>query len=117
MSQHRDDEDEVAVLQVALQAAVARLDALEEQQHREVRTKRVVVVDEEGQERVVLSSRQHTGSVLVQVPRQTDGVTGAELYASEAPDSSDDPALGIALWRDGDQAAYWSDASGSGGLL
>lgn len=65
-----------------------------------LRTRRIVVVDEEGVERIVLEARHGTGSVLVLVPGEAGSTTGVEVFATQ-PDIG--PAeVGVCVLRDGD---------------
>lgn len=88
--------------QLAAQIAVleARLDALE----RELVTRRVVVVDELGIERVVLSAAGATGSVLVRLDRPSGRTTGVELVASDLVD--EEPIVALVHLVDGDVVAH-----------
>lgn len=79
---------------------------------REVRTQRVTVVDEDGVERVVLSTRENGGSVLVRLDRPAGQTTGAELYAWDDPDSDASDA-GVCLVREGDLVAEWPEVPSS----
>ncbi|MCB1040384.1 MAG: hypothetical protein R2701_02130 [Acidimicrobiales bacterium] len=74
----------------------ARLDALA----RIVVTRRVVVVDGEGVERVVLSAAPGTGSVLVRLDRPEGRTTGVELVACEPSDEQ--PIVGLVELREGE---------------
>lgn len=83
-------------LATRLDRVEAELDAL----RAELRTRRVVVVDDDDVERVVLSAVNRTGSVLVRVDGEPGRTTGLELYASALPD--EDPVLGLVEVRHGD---------------
>lgn len=69
----------------------------------EVRTQRVVVVDADEVERVVLSASASTGSVVVKVDAEPGHTTGLELYAAAPPD--EEPSVGLAELRDGNLLA------------
>lgn len=99
---------EVAELRERLERLSSSVRDLQEEYAREVRTRRVTVVDDEGVQRVVLSARQHCGSVLVRVNRPAGSTTGAELYAWEDPDSGETDA-GVCLVRDGEVVEGWPD--------
>ena len=86
-----------------LPARVARLEAELAELRRELRTRRLVVVDEEEVERVVLSADRRTGSVLVRVDGPPGRTVGLEVYASEP--AGEAPTVGMAELRDGDVVA------------
>ena len=83
-----------------LQARVASLEAELRALRSELRTRRVVVVDDDGVERVVLSADRRTGSVLVRVSGARAQTVGLELYACEPTDEQ--PVMGLAELLDGD---------------
>jgi hypothetical protein len=69
-------EDQVALLGLTLEDLRRRLS-------QEVSTQRVVVVDEAGIVRVVLSAEGQVGSVLVRADRPEGETVGIELYAMD----------------------------------
>lgn len=87
-----------------LEAAVQTLRA--DRDRGEVRARRVAVIDEAGQERVVIETSSGTGSVLVRVPGAPGRTTGIELHATPAEDG-DGPILGVSILRDGDVEEVW----------
>ncbi|MCB1040021.1 MAG: hypothetical protein KDA94_10920 [Acidimicrobiales bacterium] len=72
---------------------------------RELRTNRVVVVDDDGVERVVLAAVRRTGSVLVKVEAEQGRTTGLELYASHPTHKQ--PTVGLVEVSDGDVVDEW----------
>jgi hypothetical protein len=110
MVRRHNDEATLDELRAELQAVATRLDGFEQQCSREVRTERVVVVDADGIERVVLSGQLQTGSVLVRVPGAEDLISGTEVYASHDVDGGE-PLTGVVIWQDGNQVAFWTNQS------
>lgn len=104
--QGQEIETEVAELREDLSLLQSSVREMQEEYARELRTQQVTVVDEEGVQRVVLSARYRTGSVLVQVDSPEGLTTGAELYACEDPDGGE-PGLGVCLVREGDVVEGW----------
>ena len=74
--------------------------------HEHVRTRRVVVVDDHGVERIVLDARHHTGSVLVKLSGRNGATTGVEIYAADA--ETGPPEVGLCVLRDGDVVSRWT---------
>lgn len=70
-----------------------------------LRTRRLVVVDEDGVERIVLEATSTTGSVLVRLAGQAGQTTGMEIYATESEGGA--PDLGWCVLRDGDVVSRW----------
>jgi hypothetical protein len=66
----------------------------------ELRTRRLVIVDADGADRIVLEAGPTHGSVLVRAAGG-DGTVGVELYAVD-PIEADGPEVGLALVVDGD---------------
>jgi hypothetical protein len=91
MPQDRDEVDGPADEVRVLRAEVAAL-------RDEVRTRRVVIVDEHGRPRVTLSVDRGTASVRVDAP---GGDPSAELFAV-GPVEADGPEAGLALVVHGD---------------
>lgn len=71
-----------------------------------VETRRLVIVDDGGHERVALDARHDTGSVLVRIPGEAGETTGIEIYATEL--EADLPEVGWCLLRDGDVVSRWT---------
>lgn len=71
-----------------------------------LRTRQIVVVDEEGVERIVLDARHGTGSVLVRLAGPPGRTTGVEVYASQ-PELGP-PEIGLCVLRDGDVVSRWT---------
>lgn len=66
----------------------------------------MVVVDEDGVERVVIDARHRTGSVLVRLAGPRGGSTGIEIYACES--DGGEPELGWCVVRDGEVVSRWT---------
>ena len=73
----------------------------------ELRAQRLVIVDGNGEERVVIETVAETSSVLVRVPGVSGVTTGVELFASPAADG-DRAVVGGCVLRDGDVVEMWS---------
>ena len=71
-----------------------------------LRTRQIVVVDDEGNERIVLDARHGTGSVVVRVPGPGGATTGVEIFASQPELGA--PEVGLCVLRDGDVVSRWS---------
>ena len=76
---------------------------------KQVTTRRLVVVDGDGVQRVVIRSDQTTGSVLVRVDAAAGETSGVELYAVEPVDDSERAEFGVALYRAGEVAGSWPE--------
>lgn len=87
----------------SLAARLAHVEAELRALRREVRTGRVVVVDDDDVERVVVSAERRTGSVLVRLDRPDGATDGLELAACEPPGEA--PLLGLVELRGGDVVA------------
>lgn len=96
---HHDLATRVAALEVEL----ALLQAAQAEQ---VRTRRMVVVDADGVERVIVDARHRTGSMLVRLAGQPGRTTGIEIYACETESGS--PELGWCVIRDGEVVSRWT---------
>ncbi len=83
-----------------LHARVARLESELRALRSELRTGRVVVVDDADVERVVLSADRRTGSVLVRVSGAPGQTVGLELYACEP--IGEEPVMGLVELVGGD---------------
>ena len=75
----------------------------------QVTTRRLVVVDGDGVQRVVVRAEKTTGSVLVRVDSVVGETTGVELYAVEPVDDSGTAEAGAALYRSGEVAGSWPE--------
>ena len=73
----------------------------------EVRARRLVIVDELGDERVVIETVAGTSSVLVRVPGPAGNTTGIELFATPA-DGATVATVGVCVLRAGDVVEQWS---------
>jgi len=89
----------------ALEARVAALEAALAQLSDRVVTRRVVVTDATGVERVVVSTDMGTASVLVRLDRPPGRTTGIELFAGDHED--EEPSIGIARLEEGEVAASY----------
>jgi hypothetical protein len=98
----------VSDLLAALQAEVA---ALRAELHREIRTRRVVVVEEDGFERIVLSADGSHGEVVVAARPSQDRLTRTELFALDS-DDTEGPFVGIELVDRGNSVAGLSVLEG-----
>jgi hypothetical protein len=74
--------------------------AIEEQ----VRTRRVVVVDDAGRERIVLAAHGRFGHVTVVAASAGDDTTAVELFATD-PVDGDGAEVGVAVIDEGDVVA------------
>jgi hypothetical protein len=83
-----------------LEARVAALEAIVAELAREVVTRRVTVVDDDGVARVVLSASLGTGSVLARLDRPDGQTAGIELFASDVDGEA--PSLGLCELDAGD---------------
>jgi len=72
----------------------------------ELRARRLVIVDDDGAERVVIETVAGTGSVLVRVPGRSGATTGVELFATPA-DGADAASVGLCVVREGDVVRWW----------
>jgi hypothetical protein len=98
----------------------ARLDAVErllgeliEHLGDEVKTRRLVVVEDDGFERVILAAAGHHGEVMVAARNPGGGTTAAELYAHDAAEG-DGSHAGVAVINNGDIAAVIEAMVGRG---
>lgn len=89
----------------ALEAEVSLLRATTGER---LRTRCLVIEDDEGEARVVLDARHRTGSVLVRLAGPPGATTGIELYAAEAVDEEGPGEVGWCVLRDGDVASRWA---------
>jgi hypothetical protein len=89
----------------ALEAELALLRATTGER---LRTRCLVIEDDEGQARVVLDARHRTGSVLVRFAGNLGATTGIELYAAEAIDDAGQGELGWCVLREGDVVSRWT---------
>lgn len=79
---------------------------------REVRSRRVVVVEHDGFERIVLGASERFGHVTVVSRTAIDSSTGVELFANDAVDA--EPAnVGLALVDGGDVVSTLDVTSGA----
>ncbi|MHB1585274.1 MAG: hypothetical protein ACYC0E_16155 [Acidimicrobiales bacterium] len=100
-----------------LQALSSRLEHLEEAARylqMEVRTRRLVIVDDEGRERVVGEVRRDVAELHVDVPRRRgDGHTSVLLFAAPVDRIMGfGPGIGLQLWVDGEaveRLEVWQD--------
>lgn len=103
----------------ALEREVDRLRQVVDAHHRavadEVRTRRLVVTDPDGFERIVAEGADHRGSLAVRARSVGGGSTKVELFAGDALDG-DASHIGLALGRDGDVVAT-IEVSGSRPVL
>lgn len=99
MAMKRDLGHEVDGLKNQVAALRESVDALSE----EITTGRVVVVDETGQQRVVLDARETYGAVVVRTDSPPGATTGIELYATGAL-GEQGPKMGLCVLRDGEVA-------------
>lgn len=82
----------------------AALDELRERFATEIRTHRVVIVEHDGFERVVLDGAGRFGHLTVQARGDRQGSVAVEVFAADAVDG--DPShVGLALIDDGDVVA------------
>ena len=102
----QDPADGVARLREEVRALRADLTA-------EVRTRRVVVVDESGVERVRVTAGDGVGSVMVRLDRARGRTTGIELVAAEDPEGGDEPVVRAVRLVDGDVTSI-PDLDGGG---
>jgi hypothetical protein len=84
-------EAEVRLLQVALAIGIT--------------TQRVTIVDEDGNERIVLGVNFDTASVLVRRPSPKGATTGVELYANGPLDH--DGMTSLCVLDNGNIASWW----------
>ncbi len=96
-----DDPTGTSSVEARLGAVERLLGELIEHLGHEVRTRRVVVVEDDGFERVILASGGRHGEVTVAARNPGVGTTAAELYAHDAVEG-DGPHAGVALIEDGD---------------
>ena len=87
----------------ALEFEIALLRASVEER---LRTRQLVVVDEDGAERIVLDARHGTGSVLVRLAGAGGATNGVEIYASEPELGPSE--IGVCVIRDGDVVSRWT---------
>ncbi|CCM65358.1 hypothetical protein BN381_70057 [Candidatus Microthrix parvicella RN1] len=73
----------------------------------QVTTRRLVVVDGDGVQRVVVRADQTTGSVLVRVDAAAGETTGVELFAVEPVNDVGTAEAGVALYQAGEVAGSW----------
>lgn len=97
---------ELSSLAERVAALEGELAALRADLRDRVETHRVVIVDDQGNERVALDARHDTGSVLVRIPGTDGQTTGIELYATEL--EADPAEFGWCLLRDGDVISRWT---------
>lgn len=96
--------DDLAALARRVDLLAARLGELERHwKPAEIRTRKLTIVDEDGEPRVILSTRHGAGSVLVRLPGTEGHTNGAELYAWQAP-PGEPSDTGICIYQDGDIA-------------
>jgi hypothetical protein len=102
----------------ALRDLVDRLGTLEEEVAelreslaREVRSRRIVVVEEDGFERIVLGARDRFGHVSVQSRTAVGTSTTAELFANDGLDG-DAAEVGVALTDRGEVVSTLDVTSG-----
>lgn len=92
----------------ALQAEVA---ALRDELRHEIRTRRVVVVEEDGFERIVLGADDSHGEVVVAARPSRDQSTRTELFALDS-DDAEGPFVGVELVDRGNSVAGLSVLEG-----
>lgn len=71
-----------------------------------LRSRSLVIEDDDGVARIVLEARHRTGSVLVRLPGPPGQTTGIELYACEGADGVGE--LGWCVLRAGDVVSRWT---------
>ena len=103
-----DDSEATARLQERIDALEAQIHDLRSALQRELKTNRIAVVDENGDDRVVVSADRRTGSVLVKAVGPDGHTTGSELFAAEDPQGGD-PEIGLCLIKDGTVVARWRE--------
>ena len=106
----------------AFEERLARLERNQRQLRREIRTRRLVVTDDAGGERLVAEVRGSTMELRLTAGRTIDGSRPAVLlYVTEGRATGSTrfdlgPAVGLQLWADGDAVAEldaWPDDSGA----
>ncbi len=75
----------------------------------QVTTWRLVVIDGNGVQRVVIQADNTTGSVLVRVDAAAGETTGVELFAVEPVDDGGTAEAGVTLYRSGEVAGSWPE--------
>jgi hypothetical protein len=103
-----DLDERLEQLHARVAALEAELDLLRATTGERLRTRCLVIEDDDGNARVVLDARQRTGSVLVRFAGPPGATTGVELYATEAVDDVGPGELGWCVLRDGDVVSRWS---------
>lgn len=98
--------DRIADLEARLASLELEVVMLRATVEEHVRTRRLVVVDDEGVERIVLDARNRTGSVLVRIAGPDGATTGVEVYACEA--DAGPPEVGLCVVRDGEVVSRWT---------
>lgn len=88
----------------ALEEALALLRITIEQ---DLQTRRVTVVDGDGDARVIIEADRSTGSVVVRVSGDKGYTTGVSLYASE-DGAGREASVGMAILRDGEVITRWT---------
>jgi hypothetical protein len=110
MPEELDDSDGDAVhrqldeIDVALRSLSDELQALRDALGRELRTRRIVVVEDDGFERVLVTTRGTFGFVAVRGRDGEGGATCVELFASD-PIDGDGANVGVSLSDRGDVVA------------
>jgi hypothetical protein len=102
--ERRDLAEQVRALASRVEHLARELTALQEELRRELRTGRVVVVEPDGFERIVLAARDRYGQITVYGRTEPGGATSAELFANDAADG-DTVQAGVALTDLGDVVA------------
>ncbi len=100
-------------VEVRLAAVEQLLGELIEHLSDEVKTRRLVVVEDDGFERVVLAAAGRHGEVMVAARNPGGGTTAAELYAHDAMEG-DGAHAGVAVVSGGDIAAVIEAMVGRG---
>lgn len=98
--------DQLSRLEDRLASLELELALLRASVEERLRTRQIVVIDDDGHERIVLDARRGTGSILVRIPGPGGTTTGVEVYASQ-PEVG--PAeVGLCVLRDGDVVSRWT---------
>lgn len=110
-----DDSDGTAErldrLEVALDDVRARLERIRAQLGSEVRTERLVILEGDGFERMVLDAAGHFGGMTVRARGRSAGTVAVEVFAADAHDG-DRAHVGLALLDDGEVVAAVDVQSG-----
>jgi len=115
-----DDPDDTAGRLDRIEQALAdlrtRLDRIHAQLGSEVRTGRLVIVEGDGFERVVLDGAGHFGALTLRARSRTDGSVAVEVFAADAHEG-DRAHVGLALLDGGDVVAAVDVQSGGPAMI